>query len=64
VGVVETEENGAARRFTFFLAKVIAEVETYEIDRQRKWVSLSELVDQVAGVFAPVARAVMDTRFF
>jgi ADP-ribose pyrophosphatase YjhB (NUDIX family) len=63
VGVVETEENGAIQHFTFFLAKVIAESETYETDRQRKWVPLPELVDQVAAVFAPVTRAVIETRF-
>lgn len=60
VGVIETGENGSTRRFTFFLAKAFDEVELYETDRQQKWVPLPGLGGQVAPIFAPVAKAVIE----
>ena len=55
--VVEIDEDDSIRQFTFFLAQVTGEVDDYETDRQRRWVSLSDLVSIVANVFSSVAKA-------
>ena len=51
------EAGGAAQPFFFFAASVTGKCATYETDRQRRWVRLSQLVETVAEVFSPVARA-------
>ena len=55
--VVEIDEDDSIRQFTFFLAQVTGEVDDYETDRQRQWVSLSDLVSIVANIFSSVAKA-------
>ena len=54
------EADGATPAFFFFAASVTGECATYETDRQRRWVGLSQLVEAVAEVFSPVARAAME----
>ena len=49
-------KNGR-RRFSFFTAQVMGEVDEYETDRRRRWVPLAQLVETVSEAFAPVARA-------
>ena len=56
--VIEIDEDDSIRQFTFFLAQVTGEVEDYEADRQRQWVSLSNLVSTVTNVFSSVAKKV------
>ncbi len=51
------EADRTVRRFIFFAANITGEYATYEIDRQRRWVPLSEVGESVAAVFRPVARA-------
>jgi diphosphoinositol-polyphosphate diphosphatase len=51
------EADGAVGRFFFFAASITGECATYETDRQRRWVRLSQVAESVAEVFAPVARA-------
>jgi 8-oxo-dGTP pyrophosphatase MutT (NUDIX family) len=42
-------------RFTFFLATVTAEKETWETDRSREWVPLSQAKDRLPSLFHSVA---------
>ncbi len=42
-------------RFTFFLATVTAEKETWETDRSREWVPLSQAKDRLPSFFHGVA---------
>jgi 8-oxo-dGTP pyrophosphatase MutT (NUDIX family) len=46
-----------SQHFTFFAAQLTGELSTYETDRQRRWVSLPQLLACIAPVFARVARA-------
>jgi 8-oxo-dGTP pyrophosphatase MutT (NUDIX family) len=43
------------KRFTFFLATVVGEVEQWETDRQRRWLPVSTIVDALPDVFRDVA---------
>ena len=54
-----TKEIGtsSSQHFTFFAAQVTGELSTYETDRQRRWVPLSQLAESISPAFAPVARA-------
>jgi ADP-ribose pyrophosphatase YjhB (NUDIX family) len=54
----QAKETGTAdpQHFTFFTAQVTGELPTYETDRQRRWVPLSQLLACISPVFAPVAR--------
>ena len=54
VGTVTVEENDHLNYFTFFRAKVIDETDQYEVDRERKWVKISELENFIAKVFLPI----------
>lgn len=53
------DDVGAERpqSFSFFLARVTGQCTSYETDRQRRWVALSDLQTIIAEVFAPVAQA-------
>lgn len=57
--VMDLGRDESVDRFTFFAARATGEVADYETDRQRKWVPQSELIDIIAHVFLPVARAAM-----
>ena len=57
---IELEQKNTHNRFSFFAAQIIGEVNSYETDRQRQWVPLSQLMDTIAAVFAPVARAAVE----
>ncbi len=54
------EAGEPAQPFFFFAASVTGECATYETDRQRRWVGLSQAVESVAEVFSPVARAAVE----
>ena len=58
VGSVTVPGDGWKKSFVFFSATVTGEVERKEMDRQRRWVPVSSLEDEVAEVFAPIARLV------
>ena len=60
IGSVTVPGDGWEKSFVFFSATVTGEVERKEMDRQRKWVSVSSLEDEVADVFAPIARLVAE----
>ena len=53
---VETTTSGATKRFTFFLARAVGEVDAWETDRARRWLPASALVDALPAVFQGVAR--------
>lgn len=57
---LELSEGPNTNHFEFFLATPTGETRNYEIDRDRRWVSLSEIMDAIAQPFHPVARAVAD----
>ncbi len=57
MGVVTVSESDWEKRFVFFSANVTGEVEREEKDRQRKWVKVSSLENEVAEIFIPIARA-------
>jgi 8-oxo-dGTP pyrophosphatase MutT (NUDIX family) len=54
---IELERKDSVDKMTFFLGPVIREKAEYELDRNRKWVPLSELMDEVADDFRSVATA-------
>jgi 8-oxo-dGTP pyrophosphatase MutT (NUDIX family) len=53
---VEACMNGKTIRFTFYLATVVDETDTWETDRTRAWVPVSEAMDKVPALFQGVAR--------
>ena len=44
-------------QFAFFTGLVTGEVQNYERDRQRRWVSVSVLAGKVPAIFKPIAQA-------
>lgn len=57
---IETEDNGQAKRFTFFLATVVGEVDQWEMDRQRKWLPASQVAAALPDVFQGVAHQAVE----
>ena len=55
------EADKTVQRFFFFAASLTGECPTYETDRQRRWVPLSDLQTAIAPVFIQVARAAVQT---
>lgn len=53
--VIEKKES--KNEFTFYKAKIIGEQSTYETDRKRLWVTLSELEEKITHVFLPIAHS-------
>lgn len=51
------EADGTVARFFFFAARLTGERPTYETDRRRRWVPLSDLQTAIAPVFIQVAQA-------
>jgi len=62
IGEVVISEREWTKNFVFFSAVVVSEVERREEDRLRRWVGVSRLESEVAGVFAPIARIVAGKR--
>ncbi len=56
VGSVTVSESDWKKTFTFFSATVAGEVERKEKDRRRRWVKISSVENEIAAVFAPVAK--------
>ena len=52
---IESCHGKKTARFTFFLATVSAEKETWETDRSREWVPLSQAKDRLPSLFHSVA---------
>ena len=50
-------EDGRIIRYTFYLATVCGEAATWETDRERKWVPVSEAAALLPEIFQNVARA-------
>jgi 8-oxo-dGTP pyrophosphatase MutT (NUDIX family) len=57
IGSIETENSESINQMTFFIAKVTGELANYEVDRQRKWVPSSKLLNTITADFLPIARA-------
>jgi hypothetical protein len=57
---IDISGNGSAKRFTFFLASVVGEVDQWETDRQRKWLPASQLVAALPAIFQGVARQAVE----
>ncbi len=57
---LELSEGPNTNHFAFFLATTTGETRSYEIDRDRRWIPLSEIMGTIAVPFHPVARAVTD----
>ena len=55
VGTVKNSSKNGINYYTFYKAKVVQETDDYEKDRERKWVSLSELSENIADIFLPIA---------
>lgn len=53
---IQILQKGMATPFTFFLATVNGETESWETDRIRRWVPLARLLDALPTVFHGVAR--------
>jgi len=53
---VDVTDEESTKRFTFFLARVAGEVDKWERDRTRRWVTSNELVGIVPEVFKSIAR--------
>jgi 8-oxo-dGTP pyrophosphatase MutT (NUDIX family) len=57
---IQISQRGTATPFTFFLATVQSETESWETDRIRRWVPLARLVDTLPTVFQGVARQAVE----
>lgn len=57
---ISTSGNGSAKRFTFFLASVVGEVDHWETDRQRKWLPVSQVVAALPTIFQDIARQAVE----
>jgi orotate phosphoribosyltransferase len=55
--VDDAADSGRLVRFTFYLAEENGEADTWEQDRERKWVPLSQAAALLPEIFQPVARA-------
>lgn len=58
--VNDTSDSGKPVRFTFYTAEEKGEAETWEQDRERKWVPLSQVPALLPEIFHPVARAAQE----
>ena len=58
--VNDTSDKGRPVRFTFYVATEHGEVETWEQDRERKWVPLSQAAALLPELFHSVARAAQE----
>jgi len=52
---VEISKENITTRFTFYLATVVGEAETWEMDRTRDWLPVSKLADMLPDIFRGVA---------
>ena len=57
IGTVRTENDKKINFFTFYKARVTAENNDYEKDRERKWVKTEDLEEAVAEIFKPIAKS-------
>jgi 8-oxo-dGTP diphosphatase len=57
LGTVELEKKRTRHHLTFFLGTVSGEIESWETDRERRWVSPSEAVREIAEPFQGIAKA-------
>lgn len=57
LGAIEFDEGESISQMTFFLGRVTGETSTYEKDRRREWVPLSELNDNINKDFLIIAQS-------
>jgi 8-oxo-dGTP pyrophosphatase MutT (NUDIX family) len=57
---IQISQKGKTISFTFFLATINAETESWEPDRIRRWVPLARLMDTLPAVFQGVARQAVE----
>lgn len=57
--VEDTADSGRPVRFTFYLAKANGEARTWEQDRERKWVPVSQAAALLPEIFGSVAAAAL-----
>ena len=55
IGTVQIKDKRQINYYTFYKATVTGEAEEYEIDRERIWVSIDELKNNIAEIFLPIA---------
>jgi hypothetical protein len=53
------EKKAAVHHLTFFLGAVNGEMDNWEADRRRRWVSPGEAVQTVAAPFVPIAEVAL-----
>ena len=56
VGTVKNSNKNSINYYTFYKAKVLSETDDYEKDRERRWVGLNDLSENVADIFLPIAK--------
>lgn len=54
VGNVRIQEGNHLNYFTFYKAKPLGETTQLEVDREKKWVKISDLKNSITKVFLPV----------
>ncbi len=57
IAAIERESSLSVSQMTFFMAKVVGQVDEYEVDRKREWVHYLDLGEFVTEDFMPIARA-------
>lgn len=57
IGTVQDSTDKTVTYFTFYKAQLTGENEDYEKDRERRWVSIDQLEQNVAEIFVPVAKS-------
>ncbi|MGI9553373.1 MAG: NUDIX domain-containing protein [Thermodesulfobacteriota bacterium] len=55
VGTVKNSGKHGTNYYTFYRARVLQETDEYEKDRERMWVSLDKLSENIADIFLPIA---------
>jgi len=56
VGTVKNSNKNGINYYTFYKARVLQETDDFEDDRERRWVELGELQENIADIFLPIAK--------
>lgn len=57
VGTVKNFNKNKINYYTFYKARVLQEVDDYEKDRERRWIRVNELPENIADIFLPIAES-------
>jgi 8-oxo-dGTP pyrophosphatase MutT (NUDIX family) len=60
LATIQVSQEGRATPFTFFLATISGETDSWETDRTRRWLPLSGLINALPAVFQGVARQAVE----